>query len=140
MKGLSYPPVLESEVLVLFGMLIPHLDDEFIVKEFNSSPGFPDCYALRNGEEIGIEFEVDSRNFYEHKHHMDPDVDKCNLIVCYKNPLDSYIKVNKQGKEHRIEIFELKRIIEEKSLHEKLFPIKNLIHPLNGAKKRFYKS
>ena len=46
MRGLSYPPVLESEVLVLFGMLIPYLDDEFVIKEFNSSPGFPDCYAL----------------------------------------------------------------------------------------------
>jgi len=36
--------------------------------------------------------------------------------------------------EHHIEILELKRIIEEKGLHEKLFPIKNLTRQLNGAK------
>ena len=84
-----------------------------------------------------MEFEVDSRNFYEHKHHLDANVDKCNLIVCYKNPLDSYIKVNKQGKEHRIEIFELKRIIEEKALHEKLFPIKKPHPPSEWSEKTF---
>jgi hypothetical protein len=66
MKGLSHPPVLESEFLVFFGMLIPYLDDDFVINEFNSSPSFPDCYALKNGVEVGIEFEVDSNHFYAH--------------------------------------------------------------------------
>lgn len=124
MRGFSYPPVLESEVLVLFGMLIPYLDDEFVIKEFNASPGFPDCIALRNGVEVGVEFEVKSGHFYEHKHHLDQNVGRCNIIVCWKNTLGSYIRVvDKYGKEHVIEIFELEGIVKEKTLMKQFFPI-----------------
>jgi hypothetical protein len=130
---------LESEVLVLFGMLIPYLDDEFIIKEFNTSPGFPDCYALKNSVEVGIEFEVNSNHFYEHGHDRDANVDKCDLIVCWKNTINlPYITVNDRlGRRHQIEILELERVIKEKSLYEQLFPIKNLNPLLNGMKKSF---
>lgn len=138
MGGLSYPPFLESEVLVLFGMLIPHLNDEFVIKEFNSSPGFPDCFALRNGREVGIEFEVDSRNFYEHKHHVDPNIGKCNLIVCWRNVLGPSVTViDKFGKEHRIEIIELEKIVKEKSLTKLLFPIEKKAVPSEWNEKAF---
>jgi hypothetical protein len=139
MRGLSYPPVLESEVLVLFGMLIPYLDDEFIIKEFNTSPGFPDCYALKNNVEVGIEFEVNSNHFYEHGHDRDANVDKCDLIVCWKNTINlSYITVNDRlGRRHQIEILELERVIKEKSLYEQLFPIKKPKPPAEWDEEKF---
>ncbi|MGB9693887.1 MAG: hypothetical protein ACPLYF_03495 [Fervidobacterium sp.] len=122
MRGLSFPPVLESEVLVLFGMLIPYLDDEFVIEEFNSTPGFPDCFALRNGVKVGIEFEVDSRHFYAHDHHKDPNLVNCNLIICWKNSFGPYIIVpDKNGGSHKIEIIELERVVREKSLFNQLF-------------------
>lgn len=110
MKGFSYPLYWKVRFWFFLEMLIPYLDDEFIIREFNTSPGFPDCFALRNGVEVGIEFEVNSSHFYEHKHHTDPNVSKCNLIVCWKNALGSHIRVlDKKGREHEIEILELKR-------------------------------
>jgi len=75
-RGFLHPPALESEVLVIFGMLLPYLDDQFVLDEFNSSPAFPDCFARRNGKRIGIEFEVYSKNFFAHKHHMDQNISK----------------------------------------------------------------
>ena len=140
MKGLSYPSLLESEVLVLFGMLIYHMDDEFAIKEFNSSPGFPDCFALRNGVEVGIEFEVDSRNFYEHRHHVDSNIGKCNLIVCWKNALGPHIIVqDKYGREHQIEIIELERVVKEKSLTKLLFPLEKTSTPPEWDEEAFLK-
>ena len=48
---------------------------------------FPDCIARRNGEEIGIEFEVLASDFYDHRHNEHPDLAGCKLLMCWKNNL-----------------------------------------------------
>jgi len=53
-RGLKYTPSYENEVILLFGMLMPHLESQFVIDEYNGS--FPDCTALRDGKEVGIEF------------------------------------------------------------------------------------
>jgi hypothetical protein len=54
-RGLLYNPSYENEVVLLFGLLMPYLDSQFVIDEYSGS--FPDCIALKNGKEIGIEFE-----------------------------------------------------------------------------------
>jgi len=83
-RGLLYEPECEEEVVMLFSLLIPYLEDSFVIDRYQGS--FPDCFAMRNGQRIGIEFEVLSSNFYEHRHHEDLDnLGKCDLIVCWRN-------------------------------------------------------
>jgi hypothetical protein len=83
-RGLLYEPEYEEEVVMLFSLLIPYLEDSFVIDRYQDS--FPDCFAVRNGQRIGIEFEVLSSNFYEHRHHEDLDnLEKCDLIVCWRN-------------------------------------------------------
>jgi len=48
---------------------------------------FPDCIARRNGEEIGIEFEVLASDFYDHRHNEHSDLARCKLLMCWKNNL-----------------------------------------------------
>lgn len=66
-RGLIYNPTLESEVVMLFSLLIPHLLDSFAIEEGDRG-AFPDCLALRNGQKVGIEFELYANNFFDHKH------------------------------------------------------------------------
>ncbi len=109
-RGLLYDPMLENEVVMLFSMLIPHdLEDNFAIEEYSGS--FPDCFALRNGKKVGIEFELYASNFFDHKHHKDDNLTKCNIIVCWKNDVHNTIKRGgleflKVG-EHEIEIIGL---------------------------------
>ena len=110
-RGLKWEPSYEGEVLILFGMLLPHLKETVLIEEYTDE--FPDCKAKIDGEDVGIEFEVDSRNFYDQKHHEDPRLPKCSLIVCWKNPYNDVIKP--QG--HSIKILELSKVIKEKNLH-----------------------
>jgi len=61
-RGLRYEPSYEDEVLILFSMLIPHFKDRFVIDSYTGA--FPDCYATRNGEAVGIEFELLSSHFF----------------------------------------------------------------------------
>lgn len=79
-RGLLYPPDYEAEVVLVFGMLLPHLDDDFVVEEYTGV--FADCTARRNGKEVGIEFDVKSSVFKAHGHDEDPSLPTCDMIVC----------------------------------------------------------
>jgi len=109
-RGLLYNPTLENEVVMLFGLLIPHLPDSFAIEEGDPST-FPDCFALRNGQKVGIEFELYANNFFNHNHHEDDNLTKCNIIVCWENDIRNTIKrdnielLNIKG--HEIEIISL---------------------------------
>lgn len=111
-RGMLYYPTLESEVIMLFCLLIPHLEDAFVISEGDSGD-FPDCFALRNGKTVGIEFELYASNFERHKHHQHENLDKCDIIVCWENDIPNTIK--KDGKDflsvkgHEIEIISLKK-------------------------------
>lgn len=118
-RGLLYNPTLESEVVMLFSLLIPHLADSFVIEEGDRGV-FPDCLALRNGQKVGIEFEVFADRFFEHKHHEDDNLTKCNIIVCWKNNIPD--TTQKDGieilkvKGHEIKIMSLDKLV--KNLQE----------------------
>jgi len=96
-------------------LLLPYFEDNFII--INCGGDFPDAIMLRNGDEIGVEFEVYTSNFFMHGHHKDPRLNKCNLIVVWRNNLPKrtilrngmeYLKVNDT---HYIEVLALDKII-----------------------------
>jgi hypothetical protein len=111
-RGLLYNPALENEAVMLFCLLIPHLEDSYAIEEYSGS--FPDCYALRNGQRVGIEFELFASNF---NHENNDNLTKCSLLICWKNDIRSTIK--RDGKEfyvvkgHEIEIIALKNEVEK---------------------------
>jgi hypothetical protein len=115
-RGLLYEPTYENEVILLFGLLIPYLKDDFVIDQYSGS--FPDCIARRNGEEIGIEFEVLASDFYDHGHDEHPDLAKCKLLVCWKNDLERKT-IAKDGKSfiivngYEIEVLALDKIVSE---------------------------
>jgi hypothetical protein len=108
----SYAPSYENEVVLLFRLLMPYLDSQFVIDEYSGS--FPDCLARRDGKEIGIEFEVNSKDFFSHKHHKDPNLFKCNLIVCWEN---YWKKDTAEFSGHKIEIFEHSEFVKQKGFH-----------------------
>lgn len=115
-RGLLHAPSYENEVVLLFGLLMPHLDSQFVIDEYSGS--FPDCIALKNGKEIGIEFEVNSKDFITHKHPEDPNLSKCKLIVCWENYWKESKKVftDAKGNSHEIEVCALKEVMRQKGL------------------------
>lgn len=128
-RGFRYEPTYEQEVIILFGLLIPSLKDKFIIDKYPDT--FPDCFATRNGQEIGIEFEVKARNFYEQKHNTHANLKKCNLLICWENDIpektitrDGLELLNPETvKGYNIEIMALKKVIEDlkKEKPQKLF-------------------
>jgi hypothetical protein len=113
-KGLKYLPSTEEEVVLLFGFLIPHLDDDFTIVEFKTvEPTFPDCIAIVNGNKVGVEFELYSGNFFIHDHHRNPNLKDCNLIVCWANTLENS---KLTFGDHVITIYELSEIVRRKNL------------------------
>lgn len=114
-RGLLYYPTYEHEVVLLFGLLIPYLKDSFVIDKYLDS--FPDCIAYRNGEKVGIEFEVLASDFYEHGHHRDVDnLHKCNLLICWRNNIP-WRTIIEDGLEfldingHKIEILALNKVV-----------------------------
>jgi hypothetical protein len=113
-RGLLYNPMLENEVVMLFSLLIPHLEDSFVIEEYSGT--FPDCFALRNGQRVGIEFELYATNFFDHKHHEDDNLTECSIILCWENDIPrtikrdgkEFLKVKHHEIEHEIEIISLK--------------------------------
>ena len=82
-RGFTYAPSYEDEVIMLFGMMLPHFKDVFEIEEYTDE--FPDCSAKVNGELVGIEFEVKASNFKSHEHYLDPHLANCNYLICWKN-------------------------------------------------------
>lgn len=79
---LATAPTNELGVIYLFGVLARVLG--FMVLRLQAE--FPDCEALRRGEDgrwrrLRVEFEFESKNFLLHGH----DVNGCDLIVCWVN-------------------------------------------------------
>lgn len=118
-RGFRFEPTYEQEVIILFGLLIPSLKDKFVIDKYPDT--FPDCFATRNGQEIGIEFEVKARNFYEQKHNTHANLKKCNLLICWENDVpektitrDGVELLNPETvKGHNIEIMALKKVIDD---------------------------
>ena len=111
-RGLLYAPSYENEVVLLFGLLMPHLKSRFVIDEYNGS--FPDCLARRDGKEIWIEFEVNSKDFLTHRHHEDPNLFKCKLIICWEN---NWKKDKVEFSGHEIEVLELSEIVKRKGFN-----------------------
>jgi hypothetical protein len=81
-RGLRHEPVNEQGVVFLFGMVAKELG--YLVEAVQT--GFPDCEAKRQigpnkWQRVRIEFEFESRNFYDHGH----AVDGCDVIVCWRH-------------------------------------------------------
>jgi hypothetical protein len=79
-RGLRHEPVNEQGVVFLFGMVARELG--YLVEAIQG--GFPDCEAKRKvsrgqWQPVKIEFEYESKNFYEHGH----DPKNCDVIVCW---------------------------------------------------------
>ena len=115
-RGLLYEPTYEDEVLILFSMLIPSLRDEYVINRYSGA--FPDCFATRNGQEVGIEFELLSSHFFDHGHNESDRLEKCDMLVCWRNNLHTGI-IKENGKYflvvqgHRIEVVELRDVVRE---------------------------
>jgi hypothetical protein len=113
-RGLRYEPTVESEVLILFSLMIPHLEERFIIDKYPDT--FPDCLASRNGKETWIEFETNASSFRMHENSK--KLEECSLLVCWKNNLRGKTE-NKNGKEvlrikgHEIEIIALEGLYDE---------------------------
>lgn len=114
--GFLYAPYYENEVVLLFGLLMPKLESKYVINEFSGS--FPDCIALRDGIEIGIEFEVNSQHFLVHRHDQDPNLKKCQLIVCWENAWNSNerIFIDVDGNSYKIVVLALKDFLEKNKL------------------------
>jgi hypothetical protein len=80
-RGLLWAPSYEQEVVLLFGLLLPYLDEAYAIEE--CSEAFPDCRLLRSRDSLllRVEFELYSSRFRDHKH----DPSQCDMIVCWKH-------------------------------------------------------
>ena len=81
-RGLRHEPVNEDGVVFLFGMVAHELG--YLVEAVQA--GFPDCEAKRQvgagkWQQVRIEFEYESRNFYVHRH----PPGGCDVIVCWRH-------------------------------------------------------
>ncbi len=88
----------ENQVIFMFGYQLGTVKTEYAIKHlhllFRSPNQFSDAILFRDdtNEVLNIEFEMESKNFEEHRH----DAKKCDLIVCFfhdkswKNPIPVY--------------------------------------------------
>ncbi|MCL6579454.1 MAG: hypothetical protein K6T73_08740 [Candidatus Bathyarchaeota archaeon] len=143
-RGLLFWPTYEHEVVILFSLLVPYLEDSFAIDQYTDS--FPDCFAKRNGQKIGIEFEVLVSDFYDHRHNQDNDnLRKCDLLVCWKSNVpwktirDDHKEFLKFD-EHCVEIMALDKIVERLQKEKSLQLILKSERPNKGQvnKKRFF--
>ena len=80
LPGFLFEPTNEMGVVLLFGMLFWRLG--FIIE--SAQIGYPDCRAKLEVEpgrwqDVGIEFEHQSRHFLAHRH----DPSRCDILVCW---------------------------------------------------------
>ena len=102
--GLRHEPVNEQGVVLLFGMLAQDLG--YVIEA--AQHGFPDCEAKRRigperWQRVRIEFEFESRNFWEHGH----PASGCDVIVCWRH--------NWKECPEQIEVVELSSVIKSLS-------------------------
>src|SRR6266567_2481222 len=101
--GLTYAPINEQGVVLLFGMMSDDLG--FSVEAIRS--GFPDALVVdyranpNRGVKKYIEFEFQSSHFSRQKGH---DPKKCNIIICWEHDWANHPK--------DIEIIQLKSLIQ----------------------------
>lgn len=110
-RWLRHEPLNEQGVVLLFGLLAKSLG--YIVDHVQTS--FPDCEALRQiapgrWQRVRIEFELESKNFRAHRH----SETGCDMIVCWRH---NWLECPKQ-----IEVLELSRIIQPRSLRKDCLP------------------
>lgn len=96
----TYEPTNEMGVIVLFATLARELG--FTITHIQTE--FPDCEAMREvgrgrWQRLRIEFEFESRNFFQHRH----AIDGCDLIVCWRH----------NWEECPVEVLELKSVVEK---------------------------
>jgi hypothetical protein len=107
LPNFRHEPVNEQGVVLLFGMLAKDLG--YMIEAVQK--GFPDCEAKRKigperWQRVRIEFEFESRNFWEHGH----TVSGCDVIVCWRH--------NWEECPENIEVVELSRVIQSLSNSE----------------------
>lgn len=80
------PPRTEQDVVVLFGTLLPYLDEPLMVERVQT--GFPDCTLVNRatGEKLRAEFEWLASNFKTHRH----DPSKCDVIICWRDDVKNW--------------------------------------------------
>lgn len=113
-RGLRQAPVNEQGVVFLFGKISEELG--FSIEAIKTA--FPDCEGKRlidrrknHWENVSIEFEYSSSNFYQHGH----DASKCDVIVCWMHDwLDC-----------PLEVIELREVV--KQLKNKGFATKEIL-------------
>jgi len=103
-SGFLYEPSTEDEVVLLFGLLMPHIGEflkelglgsRLFVDEWTENP--TDCVIWVDGREVRVEFELYSSNSIG-RH----DPEKCDLIVCWIN--------NWENPPQNIKILELRAV------------------------------
>lgn len=99
-----------EEIVFLFARVFPVLGIDHI-KEIRSE--FPDCTCVKEGIEIGIEFEPLLSSFKDHFGKEGHDLSKCQCIICWKDDLGVYDSMHDEIKECGIDIIELRELYEE---------------------------
>ncbi len=104
-KGDSFT---HEEIVFLFARIFPVFGFEYIEKVRTS---FPDCIAVKDDQEVSIEFEPKLSLFADHvgKH----DLKKCQYIVCWKDDLEPYDSLGKKIIDNNITVIQLKKYFEE---------------------------
>ena len=100
LPGFLFEPTNEMGVVLLFGMLFWRLG--FIIE--SAQIGYPDCRAKLEVEpgrwqDVGIEFEHQSRHFLAHRH----DPSRCDIIVCWIH--------NWKGCPPNLQVIELREVV-----------------------------
>ena len=119
--GFLFAPGNEKyEVVMLFSMVLPHLNPPMCIKE--ASDRFPDCTVIRwdadGPNEMTVEIEKNARDFLAHNH----DIRKCDILVCWENDWDDC----------PMEVIELKREIRKLPFTMVLRPDDYLYMPTKG--------
>jgi len=103
--GFLYEPGSESEVCILFGLLIPYIgkelgaNSEYYIEEWTEKP--TDLVLRVDGKQLKVEFELYSNNFRTQGH----DPKECDLIVCWRKDW------NPPG---NVKVLELSKIIKQR--------------------------
>jgi HNH endonuclease len=100
LPGFLFEPTNEMGVVLLFGMLFWRLG--FIIE--SAQVGYPDCRAKLEVEpgrwqDVGIEFEHQSRHFLAHRH----DPSRCDFLVCWIH--------NWKGCPPSLQVIELREVV-----------------------------
>lgn len=104
-KGDSFT---HEEIVYLFARIFPVFGFEYIKKVRTS---YPDCIAVKDDQEVSIEFEPKLSVFADHvaKH----DLKKCQYIVCWMDDLEPYNSLRKKIADNNIAVIQLKEYYEE---------------------------